>query len=67
MLLVVEPYRILLKQNDFLLSKQLLRSGTRIGANVEVALAGQSRVVFFEDVYSFERSPGLKFLAATAS
>jgi four helix bundle protein len=30
-------------QNEFVLSKQLLRSGTSIGANVREALKGQSR------------------------
>ena len=39
-------YKILLKQNEFVLSKQLLKSGTSIGANVEEALAGQSRADF---------------------
>jgi len=43
---IVELYKILLKQNEFVLSKQLLKSGTSIGANVEEALAGQSRADF---------------------
>lgn len=43
---VIGLYRDLLKQNEFVLSKQLLRSGTSIGANVEEALAGQSRADF---------------------
>lgn len=43
---VIALYRDLLKQNEFVLSKQLLRSGTSIGANVEEALAGQSRADF---------------------
>jgi four helix bundle protein len=30
---VIALYRDLLKQNEFVLSKQLLRSGTSIGAN----------------------------------
>ena len=34
------------KDGEFALSKQLLRSGTGIGANVEEALAGQSRKDF---------------------
>ena len=37
-------------QNDkkeFVLSKQLLRSGTSIGANVEEAIGGQSRKDFY--------------------
>lgn len=33
-------------KNEFVLSKQLLRSGTSIGANVREALKGQSRLDF---------------------
>jgi len=43
---VINLYRGLIRQNEFVLSKQLLRSGTSIGANVEEALAGQSRADF---------------------
>ena len=43
---VITLYRDLLRQNEFVLSKQVLRSGTSIGANVEEALAGQSRADF---------------------
>ena len=43
---VIGLYKELLIQNEFVLSKQLLRSGTSIGANVEEALAGQSRADF---------------------
>ncbi|MDO8723622.1 MAG: four helix bundle protein [Syntrophales bacterium] len=43
---VIALYRDLLLKNEFVLSKQLLRSGTSIGANVEEALAGQSRADF---------------------
>lgn len=45
-LLVVELYKKLIEQREFVLSKQLLRSGTSIGANVEEATAGQSRKDF---------------------
>ncbi len=34
------------QQNEFVLSKQLLRSGTSIGANTEEATAAQSRKDF---------------------
>lgn len=34
------------KKREFVLSKQLLRSGTSIGANVEEAIGGQSRSDF---------------------
>ena len=35
------------EKKEFVLSKQLLRSGTSIGANVEEAVGGQSRKDFF--------------------
>ena len=34
------------KKNEFVLSNQLLRSGTSIGANVEESIGGQSRADF---------------------
>ena len=34
-------------EKEFILSKQLLRSGTSIGANIEEAIGGQSRKDFF--------------------
>jgi four helix bundle protein len=43
---IMELYRKLYSQNEFVISKQLLRSGTSIGANVEEALAAQSRKDF---------------------
>ena len=39
---IIELYKRLIKSNEFVLSKQLLRSGTSIGANVEEALAAHS-------------------------
>ena len=45
-LLIIELYRKLQSHNEFVLSKQLLRSGTSIGANVEEASAAQSRKDF---------------------
>ena len=41
-LAVIEVYKQMKVQNEFVLSGQLLRSGTSIGANIEEALAGQS-------------------------
>ncbi len=35
------------EKKEFVLSKQLLRSGTSIGANIEEAIGGQSRKDFF--------------------
>lgn len=45
---VVKLYKHLYQEKkEFVLSKQLLRSGTSIGANVEEAIGGQSRKDFF--------------------
>ena len=44
---MVKLYRHLSEsKKEFVLSKQLLRSGTAIGANVEEAIGGQSRADF---------------------
>lgn len=40
---IIKLYTELKTQNEFVLSKQLLRSGTSIGANVEEASAAQSK------------------------
>lgn len=45
-LAIIRLYKTLLKQNEYVLSKQVLKAGTSIGANVEEALAGQSRADF---------------------
>lgn len=45
---IVKLYKYLVdEKKEFVLSKQLLRSGTSIGANVEEAIGGQSRKDFF--------------------
>jgi four helix bundle protein len=43
---IIELYKELIRHNEYVLSKQLLKSGTSIGANVEEASAGQSRADF---------------------
>ncbi len=44
---VIQAYRLLGEEHkEYILSKQLLRSGTSIGANVEEALAASSRKDF---------------------
>jgi len=43
---VIKLYKILIFNNEFVISKQLLRSATSIGANVNEAQAGQSRKDF---------------------
>ena len=45
-LIVVKLYRKILAQQEYVISKQLLRSGTSIGANVEEASAALSRKDF---------------------
>ncbi|MDP2780380.1 four helix bundle protein [Devosia sp.] len=43
---IISLYKDLVRQSEFVLSRQMLRAGTSIGANVEEALAGQSRADF---------------------
>ena len=43
---ITSLYRQMQGQNEYVLSKQLLRAGTSIGANVEEASAAQSRKDF---------------------
>jgi len=43
---VIELYKKLISQNEYVLSKQLLRSGTSIGANVVEASAAQTKKDF---------------------
>ena len=42
----IELYKVLIEKKEFVLSKQLLKSGTSIGANIEEAGAAQSRKDF---------------------
>ncbi len=45
---IVKVYQYLCaKKKEFVLSKQLLRCGTSIGANIEEAIGGQSKKDFF--------------------
>ena len=43
---IIELYKELTKENEYIISKQLLRSGTSIGANIEEASAAQSKKDF---------------------
>lgn len=43
---IIKLYKILISKNEWVISKQLLRSATSIGANVEEAIAAQSRKDF---------------------
>tara|TARA_Y100001968_G_scaffold323739_1_gene361911 strand:+ start:7962 stop:8342 length:381 start_codon:yes stop_codon:yes gene_type:complete len=45
-LLIIELYKQMLKEREYVLSKQLLRGGTSIGANIEEAGAAISRKDF---------------------
>ena len=48
---VVNLYKYLVKQEkEFILSKQLLKSGTSIGANVEEAIGAQSKKDFLSKI-----------------
>ena len=42
----VQTYKSLVNKKEFVLSKQLLRSGTSIGANIEEAIGGFSKKDF---------------------
>lgn len=43
---IIELYKVLKSKNEFVISKQLLRSGTSIGANIEEANAAQTKKDF---------------------
>jgi four helix bundle protein len=69
---VVSAYKYLVfEQKEFVMSKQLLRSGTSIGANLEEAIGGQSKADFIAKIsisYKEARETvyWLKLLNATA-
>jgi four helix bundle protein len=43
---IIELYRHLIEQREYVLSKQVLRCGTSIGANIHEAMAGVSKKDF---------------------
>lgn len=43
---IIELYEILNMEKEFIISKQILRSGTSIGANIQEATAGFSKKDF---------------------
>ena len=43
---IIELYKALIQQNEYVLSKQILRSATSIGANIEEANAAQTKKDF---------------------
>jgi four helix bundle protein len=48
---IVRFYQFLCNEKEYVLSKQVLRSGTAIGANIREALHGQSRKDFIAKMY----------------
>ncbi len=49
---IIALYKKLCKENnEYILSKQLLKSGTSIGANVKEAIRGQSKADFYAKIY----------------
>ena len=52
---IVDLYKYMIGNKEYILSKQLLRSGTSIGANVQESQAAQSKADFnIENVDCFE-------------
>lgn len=49
-LLIIELYKKLTNSKEFIISKQLLRSGTSIGANIEESIGAQSRNDFISKI-----------------
>ena len=45
---IISLYKLLIQHNEYVLSKQLLRSATSIGANVEEANAAQTKKEFIQ-------------------
>jgi four helix bundle protein len=48
---IVGAYKLLINEKkEYVLSKQMLRSGTSIGANIEEAIGGQSKADFISKI-----------------
>src|SRR5436305_3518929 len=45
---IINLYKLLIRHNEYVMSKQLLRSATSIGANVEEANAAQTKKEFIQ-------------------
>jgi len=51
---VIKTYQIICSEKkEYVLSKQFLRSGTSVGANVEEAIGGQTKKDFFMPNFTF--------------
>lgn len=49
-ILIINLYQKLQEKNEFVLARQILKSGTSIGANVEEAVGAQSGKDFFRKI-----------------
>ncbi len=47
---IIRLYKYLVKNKEYTISKQILRCGTSIGANVEEAIGGQSSKDFYSKI-----------------
>ncbi len=48
---IINTYKFLIREKkEFILSKQLLKSGTSIGANIEESIGGQSKADFISKI-----------------
>jgi four helix bundle protein len=47
---IIQLYKKLAEQHEYVISRQLLRAGTSIGANIEEAQAAQSRKDFLSKI-----------------
>lgn len=47
---IISLYKLLQKEYEYIISKQLLRSATSIGANIEEAIGGQSKKDFLAKI-----------------
>ena len=43
---IIQLYKLLIEKKEFVLSKQILRSGTSVGANIHEAVASESKKDF---------------------
>ena len=49
-LLIIELYKKLVSRKEYIISKQIFRSGTSIGANIEESIGAQSKNDFFSKI-----------------
>lgn len=57
-LAIIKLYTHLKQNNEFIISKQILRSGTSIGANIEEAIAAQSKRDFISKMAIASKEAG---------